>query len=60
MVPDLLRLPPGTDLHKHPLVVSGSIFMQVSNGSGVLMVFLILYEYCAKFLRDKYLTWFSI
>ena len=29
MVPDLLILPPGTDLHKHPLVMNGSVFMQV-------------------------------
>lgn len=28
MVPDLLILPPGTDLHKHPLVMNGSVFMQ--------------------------------
>ncbi|OVA04781.1 Bacterial Fmu (Sun)/eukaryotic nucleolar NOL1/Nop2p [Macleaya cordata] len=28
MVPDLLVLPSGTDLHDHPLVKSGSIFMQ--------------------------------
>ena len=30
MVPDLLVLPPGTDLHDHPLVKNGSIFLQVS------------------------------
>ncbi|KVH89471.1 hypothetical protein Ccrd_008523, partial [Cynara cardunculus var. scolymus] len=28
MIPDLLSLPPGTDLHNHPLVIDGSIFMQ--------------------------------
>ncbi|XP_059645213.1 25S rRNA (cytosine-C(5))-methyltransferase NSUN5-like [Cornus florida] len=28
VVPDLLVLPPGTDLHNHPLVVNGSVFMQ--------------------------------
>ncbi|KAF3446080.1 hypothetical protein FNV43_RR11259 [Rhamnella rubrinervis] len=28
LVPDLLVLPPGIDLHDHPLVVNGSIFMQ--------------------------------
>ncbi|XP_057960112.1 25S rRNA (cytosine-C(5))-methyltransferase NSUN5 isoform X2 [Malania oleifera] len=28
MVPDLLILPPGIDLHDHPLVINGSIFMQ--------------------------------
>nr|XP_027085360.1 probable 28S rRNA (cytosine-C(5))-methyltransferase isoform X7 [Coffea arabica] len=28
MVPGLLKLPPSTDLHKHPLVINGSIFMQ--------------------------------
>ncbi|KAJ9538091.1 hypothetical protein OSB04_030824 [Centaurea solstitialis] len=28
MIPDLLALPPGTDLHNHPLVLDGSIFMQ--------------------------------
>ncbi|KAM7493488.1 hypothetical protein LguiB_028097 [Lonicera macranthoides] len=28
MVPDLLVLPPGTDLHNHPLVTNGSVFMQ--------------------------------
>ncbi|KAJ0091157.1 hypothetical protein Patl1_13825 [Pistacia atlantica] len=28
MVPDLLILPPGSDLHNHPLVVNGSVFMQ--------------------------------
>ncbi|KAL8522282.1 hypothetical protein ACS0TY_012422 [Phlomoides rotata] len=27
-VPDLLVLPPGADLHNHPLVVNGSIFLQ--------------------------------
>ena len=30
MVPDLLILPPGSDLHDHPLVADGSIFLQVS------------------------------
>lgn len=29
MVPGLLKLPPSIDLHKHPLVLNGSIFMQV-------------------------------
>lgn len=29
MVRDLLVLPPGTDLHDHPLVMNGSVFMQV-------------------------------
>ena len=29
MVPDLLILPPSTDLHNHPLVTNGSVFMQV-------------------------------
>ncbi|EXB48298.1 hypothetical protein L484_003781 [Morus notabilis] len=28
LVPDLLILPPGCDLHNHPLVVNGSIFLQ--------------------------------
>ncbi|KAK3037263.1 hypothetical protein RJ639_029675 [Escallonia herrerae] len=28
MVPDVLVLPPGTDLHNHPLVRNGSIFLQ--------------------------------
>ncbi|KAF4351362.1 hypothetical protein F8388_022737 [Cannabis sativa] len=28
VVPDLLILPPGTDLHNHPLVMNGSIFLQ--------------------------------
>ncbi|KAK1417019.1 hypothetical protein QVD17_26141 [Tagetes erecta] len=28
MIPDLLVLPPGTDLHNHPLVTNGSVFMQ--------------------------------
>ncbi|GAV59712.1 Nol1_Nop2_Fmu domain-containing protein [Cephalotus follicularis] len=28
MVPDLLILPPGCDLHNHPLVINGSVFMQ--------------------------------
>ncbi|XP_023920495.1 25S rRNA (cytosine-C(5))-methyltransferase NSUN5 isoform X2 [Quercus suber] len=28
MVPDLLILPPSTDLHNHPLVMNGSVFMQ--------------------------------
>ncbi|OWM63352.1 hypothetical protein CDL15_Pgr022097 [Punica granatum] len=28
LVPDLLMLPPNTDLHDHPLVLNGSIFMQ--------------------------------
>ncbi|KAJ9702050.1 hypothetical protein PVL29_003999 [Vitis rotundifolia] len=28
MVPDLLILPPGSDLHDHPLVRNGSVFMQ--------------------------------
>lgn len=27
-VPDLLILPPGTDLHDHPLVTNGSVFLQ--------------------------------
>lgn len=29
MVPDLLILPQGTDLHDHPLVENGSLFIQV-------------------------------
>ncbi|KAK4745559.1 hypothetical protein SAY87_011871 [Trapa incisa] len=28
LVPDLLMLPPNTDLHDHPLVMNGSVFMQ--------------------------------
>ncbi|KAL5559491.1 hypothetical protein UlMin_035702 [Ulmus minor] len=28
VLPDLLILPPGTDLHNHPLVATGTIFMQ--------------------------------
>ncbi|KAJ1278549.1 hypothetical protein BS78_04G088100 [Paspalum vaginatum] len=28
MVPDLLVLPPGTDLHSHPLVTDGKVFLQ--------------------------------
>ncbi|KAG8375708.1 hypothetical protein BUALT_Bualt10G0128600 [Buddleja alternifolia] len=28
MVPDLLILPPGADLHKHPLVMNGSVLLQ--------------------------------
>ncbi|KAL6888902.1 hypothetical protein ACP4OV_009928 [Aristida adscensionis] len=28
MVPDLLVLPPGTDLHNHPLVTDGKVFLQ--------------------------------
>ncbi|KAK9078482.1 hypothetical protein SSX86_002539 [Deinandra increscens subsp. villosa] len=28
MLPDLLVLPPGTDLHNHPLVTDGSVFLQ--------------------------------
>ncbi|KAM5566113.1 25S rRNA (cytosine-C(5))-methyltransferase NSUN5 [Rosa sericea] len=28
LVPDLLILPPGSDLHDHPLIVNGSVFMQ--------------------------------
>ncbi|CAI9271209.1 unnamed protein product [Lactuca saligna] len=28
MIPDLLVLPPATDLHNHPLVTNGSVFMQ--------------------------------
>ncbi|OMO86509.1 Bacterial Fmu (Sun)/eukaryotic nucleolar NOL1/Nop2p [Corchorus olitorius] len=28
LVPDLLKLPPKCDLHNHPLVMNGSIFMQ--------------------------------
>ncbi|KAL2896899.1 hypothetical protein RDABS01_038683 [Bienertia sinuspersici] len=28
LVPDLLILPPGVDLHDHPLVTSGSVFLQ--------------------------------
>lgn len=28
MIPDLLVLPPGTDLHNHPLVTDGKVFMQ--------------------------------
>ncbi|XP_057985813.1 25S rRNA (cytosine-C(5))-methyltransferase NSUN5 isoform X2 [Hevea brasiliensis] len=29
IVPDLLILPPHTDLHNHPLVLNGSVFLQV-------------------------------
>ncbi|CAL4889132.1 unnamed protein product [Urochloa decumbens] len=28
MVPDMLVLPPGTDLHSHPLVTNGKVFLQ--------------------------------
>lgn len=31
LIQDLLVLPPGTDLHKHPLVLNGSIVLQVTN-----------------------------
>jgi len=30
MVPDMLVLPPGTDLHSHPLVANGKVFLQVT------------------------------
>ncbi|CAA6666197.1 unnamed protein product [Spirodela intermedia] len=33
MVPDLLVLPPGTDLHDHPLVKNGSVFLQGKSSS---------------------------
>ncbi|OQU84637.1 hypothetical protein SORBI_3004G092600 [Sorghum bicolor] len=29
MIPDMLVLPPGTDLHNHPLVTDGKVFLQV-------------------------------
>lgn len=29
LVPDLLLLPPGTDLHDHQLVKDGSVLLQV-------------------------------
>lgn len=35
MVPDLLVLPPGSDLHDHPLVVNGSAFLQGKSSSMV-------------------------
>nr|XP_043625074.1 25S rRNA (cytosine-C(5))-methyltransferase NSUN5 isoform X2 [Erigeron canadensis] len=35
MIPDLLVLPRGTDLHKHPLVTNGSVFMQSKASSMV-------------------------
>lgn len=36
MVPDLLIFPPRTDLHDHPLVKSGSVFLQVQDSLSFL------------------------
>lgn len=30
LLPDVLKFPPNTDLHDHPLVLDGSIILQVS------------------------------
>ncbi|XP_021890708.1 probable 28S rRNA (cytosine-C(5))-methyltransferase [Carica papaya] len=38
MVPDLLMLPPGSDLHSHPLVMNGSVFLQGRASSMVAAV----------------------
>ena len=32
LLPDLLKLPPGTDLHDHPLVEEGVLILQVGGG----------------------------
>ncbi|KAK4795686.1 hypothetical protein SAY86_028012 [Trapa natans] len=40
LVPDLLMLPPNTDLHDHPLIMNGSVFMQVRPLVVNFMVFL--------------------
>ncbi|CAI9284738.1 unnamed protein product [Lactuca saligna] len=37
MIPDLLLLPPATDLHNHPLVTNGSVFMQGKASSMVVV-----------------------
>lgn len=31
LLPDLLRFPPGTDLHDHPLVEEGTLILQASD-----------------------------
>ena len=41
MVPDLLILPPSTDLHNHPLVTNGSVFMQVRVCSSLVLRFFL-------------------
>jgi len=33
LLPDVLLLPPGTDMHSHPLVVEGSLVLQVGAGA---------------------------
>lgn len=38
-MPDLLVLPPGTDLHNHQLVTSGNIFLQVGLASELVVLF---------------------
>lgn len=41
LIPDLLILPPGTDLHDHPLVTSGNVFLQV----GILIFIDFYFQY---------------
>lgn len=39
MVPDMLVLPPGTDLHNHSLVMDGKVFLQVKPYDSVAFTF---------------------
>lgn len=52
MVPDLLVLPPGVDLHDHPLVLDGSVVLQV----GVYFcLFFVLLNFFLSFIDSVYI-----
>jgi hypothetical protein len=40
LIQDLLVLPPGTDLHKHPLILNGSLVLQVTTSCGLFFLYI--------------------
>ena len=64
MIPDLLVLPPATDLHNHPLVTNGSVFMQVRFSNFFILVYfisaIITLIYIYIFFRVRQVPWWQL
>lgn len=62
MIPDLLVLPPATDLHNHPLVTNGSVFMQVrfSNFFHFGLFYFIHNYFNIIFFRVRQVPWWQL
>ena len=48
LIQDLLVLPPGTDLHKHPLVLNGCLVLQV-NTSCAHLLYTCSFSFCIPY-----------